>query len=197
MQRAARQVSDENHRLRALLGHHGITEDEIDRYLSAPQSVPTVSPKPPATQAVKGAPRSLTTYHHSVSPQPSLSPAASPSNTRPRSKPNNIALLQPASASASPSTRSYVNDGAVEGQAQHSTEPLQGQSPRHHVPKPPQPVTNYTDTLQTSCEAAAAILVDLHGKDDLDATRAALGCVGASSCSVKNTTIFELMDEIN
>ncbi|KAK3177466.1 hypothetical protein K4F52_009757 [Lecanicillium sp. MT-2017a] len=62
-------------------------------------------------------------------------------------------------------------------------------------PGPPTRSTYRTETLQTSCEAAAAILIDLQSQDDLASARTALGCMGASSCSVKNTTIFRLMDE--
>lgn len=62
-------------------------------------------------------------------------------------------------------------------------------------PVPPTRSSYRTEALQTSCEAAAAILIDLQGQDDLVSARNALGCTGASSCSVKNTTIFRLMDE--
>ena len=60
---------------------------------------------------------------------------------------------------------------------------------------PPTRSSYQTETLQTSCEAAAGILIDLQSQDDLASARTALGCKGASSCSVKNTTIFRLMEE--
>lgn len=52
------------------------------------------------------------------------------------------------------------------------------------------------ETLETSCDAAAAILTNLYNQTDPAQTRAALGCIGTSNCSVKNTKIFWLMDEL-
>lgn len=53
------------------------------------------------------------------------------------------------------------------------------------------------EATETSCDAAAAILVQLHEQTDPARVRVALGCTGPSSCSVKNTTIFRLMDEFS
>ncbi|RFU78695.1 hypothetical protein TARUN_3542 [Trichoderma arundinaceum] len=47
----------------------------------------------------------------------------------------------------------------------------------------------------TSCDTAAAILMELHGHLDADRVRATLGCVGSSPCSVGNTKVFQLMDK--
>lgn len=52
-----------------------------------------------------------------------------------------------------------------------------------------------TEGLETACDTAAEILVQLHRRPDREQARAALGCVGNGPCSVKNTTIFKLMDE--
>lgn len=49
---------------------------------------------------------------------------------------------------------------------------------------------------ETSCDAAAAILVELHGQADATEARATLGCIETGSCSVKNTAIFRLIDEL-
>lgn len=52
--------------------------------------------------------------------------------------------------------------------------------------------------LETSCDKAAKILVDLHNQTDLSSARSALGCRGDSSnCSIKNTSFFQLMDHLN
>lgn len=51
-------------------------------------------------------------------------------------------------------------------------------------------------TLETSCDMAAAILVQLHHQTDAGRARAALGCTGTSNCSVKNLRIFQLMDSL-
>lgn len=51
-------------------------------------------------------------------------------------------------------------------------------------------------SLETSCDMAAEILIQFHKKGDSAEARTALGCVGSESCSVKNTTIFKLMDDL-
>lgn len=54
-----------------------------------------------------------------------------------------------------------------------------------------------TKSLETSCDTAAEILIQLHRNADSVDTRAALGCIGSTSCSVKNTTIFKLMEDLS
>ncbi|KAF4126658.1 hypothetical protein GMORB2_0394 [Geosmithia morbida] len=55
---------------------------------------------------------------------------------------------------------------------------------------------DHSESLRTSCDKAAKILVELHNYVDPSRARSALGCHGDSSCSVKNTKIFELMDHL-
>ncbi|ENH65212.1 hypothetical protein FOC1_g10000875 [Fusarium oxysporum f. sp. cubense race 1] len=56
---------------------------------------------------------------------------------------------------------------------------------------------NQSEPLETSCDKAAEILVEFHSHTDPSWARAALGCRGDNSCSVKNTKIFQLMDHIH
>ncbi|KAL7803518.1 hypothetical protein V8C44DRAFT_274452 [Trichoderma aethiopicum] len=53
---------------------------------------------------------------------------------------------------------------------------------------------SHTDDMETSCDTAASILVDLHHQIDPQRARAALGCKGSSSCTVSNIKIFQLLD---
>lgn len=62
-------------------------------------------------------------------------------------------------------------------------------------PESPVPEPNATPSLETSCETAAGILAGLRGHDDSAQVRAAMGCVGTSECLVRNTRLFQLMDE--
>lgn len=48
---------------------------------------------------------------------------------------------------------------------------------------------------QISCEAAANIISQMRGDRDPQIIRASLGCNGSEDCSVKNTTVFQVMDE--
>lgn len=63
-------------------------------------------------------------------------------------------------------------------------------------PGPSSTDASRTEALETSCDTAAAILVELHNQTDAARARIALGCTDTSSCSVKNITIFRLMDEL-
>ncbi|KAI0804004.1 hypothetical protein GGR55DRAFT_660796 [Xylaria sp. FL0064] len=49
--------------------------------------------------------------------------------------------------------------------------------------------------LVTSCDAAASIIAGFHGHGDVSRARMVLGCDDAASCHVKNTRLFQLMDE--
>ncbi|KAI1133084.1 hypothetical protein F5Y10DRAFT_229292 [Nemania abortiva] len=49
--------------------------------------------------------------------------------------------------------------------------------------------------LVTSCDDAASIIADFQGHGDVSHARKALGCGDATNCHVKNTRLFQLMDE--
>ncbi|KAI0100636.1 hypothetical protein GGR51DRAFT_563970 [Nemania sp. FL0031] len=49
--------------------------------------------------------------------------------------------------------------------------------------------------LVTSCDDAASIIADFQGHGDVSHARKALGCGDATKCHVKNTRLFQLMDE--
>ncbi|KAL7900382.1 hypothetical protein HDV63DRAFT_311203 [Trichoderma sp. SZMC 28014] len=56
---------------------------------------------------------------------------------------------------------------------------------------------NHTDAMETSCDTAASILVDLHHHADTERARAALGCKGPNSCTVNNIKIFQLLENFS
>lgn len=56
---------------------------------------------------------------------------------------------------------------------------------------------DHTDAMETSCDTAASILVDLHHHADTERARAALGCKGPSSCTVNNIKIFQLLENFS
>lgn len=49
--------------------------------------------------------------------------------------------------------------------------------------------------LEMSCEAAATIIVEMRGDGDQDSVRASLGCHDQETCTVKNSTVLQVMDE--
>jgi hypothetical protein len=61
----------------------------------------------------------------------------------------------------------------------------------HHVSKN----FDHIDAMETSCDTAASILVDLHHHADAERARVALGCEGPNSCTVNNIKIFQLLEK--
>jgi hypothetical protein len=49
--------------------------------------------------------------------------------------------------------------------------------------------------LEISCETAATIIVEMRGDGDVDSIRASLGCTSREECSVRNSTVLQIMDE--
>ncbi|WVN89666.1 uncharacterized protein L203_104896 [Cryptococcus depauperatus CBS 7841] len=243
MQTAARAVSVENQRLRALLALHGVSQGEIDLYVASPQPAASYMPN---TDPIR---RSGTTSQTS-----SDSPfARTGSRTRAHDMPNIRPRRQ--KSPLSNATRSVLMDAGaprisaatmetvpltstpipfppaarlcheeVHSRPQHGDEercrwPAQdchgnAEQPaysKHHMvddilppvsecfcpPEPSAAETGGKEGPEMSCDTAAAILIQLHGKPDPAQARAALGCIGSTSCSVKNTTLFRLMDELD
>ncbi|KAF2176864.1 hypothetical protein K469DRAFT_742759 [Zopfia rhizophila CBS 207.26] len=50
--------------------------------------------------------------------------------------------------------------------------------------------------LETSCETAARIIIEMGGDKDRDLVRASLGCSGRDDCNVKNTTVLQVMGDM-
>ncbi|KAI1349614.1 hypothetical protein F5Y01DRAFT_288701 [Xylaria sp. FL0043] len=63
------------------------------------------------------------------------------------------------------------------------------------VPDPPNEIDGSAQALVTSCDAAASIIAGFRGHGDVSRARMALGCGDAAHCHVKNTRLFQLMDE--
>ncbi|EAT83278.2 hypothetical protein SNOG_09086 [Parastagonospora nodorum SN15] len=129
MQRAARKVAEENARLRSLLAHHGILQDEVDAFLRSCD-------------------------------EPAL----------------------PNDASLNTSVPSAQQPGAVPVNAL-VTAPNEAQ------------FSDNGNGLEISCETAATIIVEMRGDGDVDSIRASLGCTSREECSVRNSTVLQIMDE--
>ncbi|KAL7911724.1 hypothetical protein GGI35DRAFT_297035 [Trichoderma velutinum] len=88
-----------------------------------------------------------------------------------------------------------------EGDNQHNEKSLEVNPPvatPHPLPNHTAPeAINSTDSMETSCDTAASILVDLHHGMDNEQARTALGCKGSETCSVSNIKIFQLLEKID
>jgi hypothetical protein len=56
--------------------------------------------------------------------------------------------------------------------------------------------TDGSRALTTSCDDAASIIAGFQGHGDVSHARNVLGCGDATDCHVKNTRLFQLMDEV-
>ena len=63
-------------------------------------------------------------------------------------------------------------------------------------PDSPTLALDQTSRLEMSCEAAARILDEIRGHADAAWDLSVLGCTGARDCTVSNTRVFQLMDEM-
>lgn len=214
MQRAARAVFDENQRLRALLTLCGASPSDVSQYLSSFPS-PGYARMPDACVAHSRVHLPATAQNSSSLMPRHITPIAA---TRRKAPAMASAAGLPAQT-LSPSGSTCGLDGAQPQRQAEGEDYCQRPGYEDHQnleqvghfmdgvlppisdcfcpPAPPTTEDGRTEMLETPCEAAAAILVELHHKADLGQTRVALGCNGASNCSVKNTTIFRLMDELS
>ncbi|KAF2009546.1 hypothetical protein BU24DRAFT_455508 [Aaosphaeria arxii CBS 175.79] len=210
MQQAARKVSRDNVRLRALLAMRGVGAEEVEAWLRAGEDgdgdvgMDVVSRERCATgvqhrgigvegsgleggaeggyqvQSRHGCGRSSTDVQSRRTPEPQSNDIAAP-------VPHNA----PPQPSSPPTT---------------STDPSPEDCPTTltcFCPPPPAPSTTTITTTSTSsglnisCEAAAVIIAQMRGGDgnaDDEAIRAALGCRGRETCTVKNSTVLQIMD---
>lgn len=70
---------------------------------------------------------------------------------------------------------------------------------RLHVLAPqPAPVEtgSFSPGLETSCEAATRIIIGMNGDRDMEFVRSSLGCKGRDACSVKNSTVLQIMSDM-
>lgn len=191
MQNAARAVAVKNERLLALLDLHGIPRHEIDAFLdtadvagdtSLPAGLPMdydtssehktqqvlTFPSPSPRNGTWPEPRTMTTYHQY------------------RDGPPVDIHVQ---ANLNPDTK-FLPNGSTDkvcNPPSHRMLDMAGSNA-----PPPHKSTGEV----TSCEDAASILASLRGHGDVYEARAALGCAPWSSCSVKNTRLFQLMNEV-
>ncbi|KAL5119056.1 hypothetical protein ACEQ8H_002980 [Pleosporales sp. CAS-2024a] len=194
IQRAARRVAEENIRLRSLLTRHGIPQEEVDACLQsgdwndkhAPYHQDRFTNTGPLQQS-------------RASNEPSQCPIQKPTaaqNATAQSHP-------PYSSSAISSSQLQQQSYPILPTPQQPTYPPQEDptcptTAECFCPPPaaPPPRPRSSTGLEISCETAAAIIVEMHGDGgDMESIRASLGCLGHEECSVRNSTVLQIMDE--
>lgn len=245
MQKVAQAVAFENQRLRSLLNIHGVSQDDVQRYISIPSaplsftqanlyelgslkcracgSTSIVAEKLPVPSTAKqDCEGSSTSQKVAIHPQPSTSvrseaiqnPSTNKKITR-EAAPTSAALprsrsiishefedkhvqkelndeLQPQyRASYTDKDKNKIRDGETSVDFETPLSMPQ-RSPPYASEK-----TGHIDAMETSCDTAASILVDLHHHADAERARAALGCKGPNSCTVNNIKIFQLLENFS
>ena len=178
LQQAARKVAWENERLRSLMASKGVARQEIEDYLehcrrglASPDSVQNGRHTPLVISV--GSPSILESpYHqeHPLKPNVHRDVEGMPIEADPRF----------GDTSPSAETKSY-HDAVTIQRVSHSHSNIDGADP----PKAP---------YETSCEVAANIIASMRWHGDREEARVELGCDGPRECTVKNTTVFQIMD---
>lgn len=179
LQQAARRVAWENERLRSLIASKGIARQEIEDYLehcrrglASPGSVRNGGHTPFVISV--GSPSILESPYHQEQP---LKPNAH------RDVEGMPIEADPRFGDTSPSaeTESYHDSVTIQRVSHSHASNIDGADP----PKAP---------YETSCEVAANIIASMRWHGDKEEARVELGCDGPRECTVKNTTVFQIMD---
>ncbi|QYT02107.1 BZIP domain-containing protein [Trichoderma simmonsii] len=250
MQRVAQAVTLENQRLRSLLSVHGVSQDEINRFISPP---PATSPGSPDGLLESGAlkckacgstsimlqhlPAVLSPQHQNYHTSPQImsdcalpSPSISCDTVELSRMGSNTDMGVSPTAFYSPPANQVCHSGPSVGNIQEARKPRKSQSQENskrqccesrsnesnkpHSENPSEdklhpatlhPLPNPTaseaissiDSMETSCDTAASILVDLHHGMDNEQARTALGCKGSETCNVSNIKIFQLLEKFD
>lgn len=191
VQAAGRKVAVENTLLRALLRLLGVSDHDIQEYLTA--HARNIVPFTAHSEAL------LEANSHSweeksgnavsrVSSQPSL--------LNKRSNPlhvNETATSEPISSLSSPDASRQV--AISDSQISDTAQPVPVESPTNNT-SVSQPSSRNQDSGQsTPCETAARIITSMRSYQDARDVRSELGCQSNSNCMVKNMDIFQLLDE--
>ncbi|KAK9414316.1 hypothetical protein SUNI508_02415 [Seiridium unicorne] len=191
MQRAARVVAVKNEKLLALLALHGVHQPEIDAFLAMPDVIGATSAGGAQTQPLLSPPSTMTAPAASR-PLPIVAEPTSRGTSeetmvpdRPmegsRSICNNASDCRPANLGLYQTKQSVCNPLLKQSAAGASAEQSHNSRSSGEV---------------TSCETAASIIVNLRGNGDVAEARQVLGCTDNAACSVKNTHLFQLMNEL-
>lgn len=219
VQTAARKVARENALLRGLLVANGVSNSEIDDYLRGKSYNPDIIP-PPIKAPISGSEAgSGSVIPLASTQQPWIRGPCSPggnccgqqSNVSPEpaklNERSNQVLPQLATEPRKSSCCAPSNKIGA------SIDPKMGQlalpRPVQNIGKAPEPCAsgaingasvtemptsqNLMDD-ESTCEAAANIIASMRGHGDTEKVLAELGCSPNQSCTVKNITIFELLD---
>jgi hypothetical protein len=220
MQRAARKVAQENLRLRSLLAHHGISREAVDFYLRSfdttqmsSDTSATPARKPLSYQnvaletvPVHGLGAAEFSSHTGIADQHHVSSH----NFGPQHLEENQTqdgmntthqvtgvehVDKPSLHEKPPSSRVINNQHDFEDNLRSDDPGCLSTSECFCPPTITTTTRPPTSGLEISCETAANIIIEMRGNGDVESVRQSLGCAGRKECSVRNSTVMQVMDE--
>lgn len=188
MQRAARKVAHDNFRLHSLLALHGVSREEVDAFLRLEEG----------TAGVREAHLPVSTADpcgRNGSDSNSLLPDSTPSGESDSALQNHLGTTPlPVSEVA----EAYVVGLQCPGGSDDIIFTCPDSTPSASEDAPPRPSNESraaTPGLEISCQTAATIIVEMRGDGDEDLVRDSLGCNGRQRCTIKNTTVLQVIDQ--
>jgi hypothetical protein len=208
VQAAARKVAEENHWLHSLLAKHGISPTKIKEHLDSSRAVSRSLDSDTAKVSARNAqPRDRINYQGPRPPTGVVQSSPRPSAPSIVQGGSGLEILSPPSTLESSDDEDLLysvdnpsqgddaqpSNTAIETLASHpiSEEPSASCSPCHNCQQGS--ATKGAD--ETSCEDAARIIASMRGHEDPEGVWPELGCSTTRSCTVKNITIFQMVDE--
>lgn len=179
LQLAARKIAWENERLRSLLVSKGVTRQEIEDHLrSCTRGVVSPSLVRPAKDipldsAFNSPPAVFHFSHRILSSEPDGR--------------QDVSLIVEGSGSKDTLPNAETDDSIESVQLPVQADPHAQASSTDDLNLP-------NSMCETSCEVAANIIANMRWHRDTEEARVELGCDGAGQCTVKNTTVFHIMD---
>lgn len=213
IQQTARRVHEDNLKLRQLLAQKGVSETEVNAFLSG--SDPPNNAFPPPTSAaspIQQAPTPPVDTHFLLRtlPPPIHHHPESDRKLPPMRTLQDNAQLERLNVDPALPGQSFLSNDIRKSESVSEMECDSISSEPHIRPIsqcPPseistcRPILSSTeDNLmrspnETSCEDAASIIASMRGHTNRDQVREELGCGAKRDCNVKNTTLFQLMDQ--
>ncbi|KAI0399695.1 hypothetical protein F4802DRAFT_602755 [Xylaria palmicola] len=189
MQQAAREVAWANERLVELLAARGVARGEVDEFLRRRKEEEEfgtgVTVGRAAPDGSRGLPGGVTGAFAPRTCGTTACGAAQPGDARESGRARVCGAGQSLEGDAGVGASTSGRASAVG----------HGESSRTRDGGTSFAVDEAPSTLVTSCDSAALIIAGFQGHEDVSHARAALGCGDTTDCHVRNTRLFQLMDE--
>jgi len=221
MQRAARKVAQDNCRLRRLLALHGVSQEEVDAYLRREEEVGSSQEAHPAslaahdrgwteTESSSEAPgmaksrnnthpsqHACTSRHWEINDVDSdnLATTTTPPPPPPPPPPLPLPLPLPTSIPGVAGATLDLQRPKGADDIIYTCSDMTPSTSQDPSSVPRSDADAMGAGLEISCQAAAAMIAEMRGDGDEDLVRDSLGCNGRQRCTIKNTTVLQVMDQ--